>query len=203
MNAVALSSMQPVLPEIVLAVGAMALLMLGAYRERATTPLVSLCCRSLLLVAAAVIVAADPERARSSARSFIVDDFARFMKILAYAGSAFAIVMSLDYLADETAADLRISDPDPALDHRHGDADLGRRPDRALSRPRADEPRALRRRGIEPRQRALDRGRPEVFRARRAVVRHAALRLLADLRLHRQRVVRRHRQGLGRRAASG
>ena len=29
---------------------------------------------------------------------------------------------------------------------------------------------------IEPRLRALDRGRPEVFRARRAVVRHAALR---------------------------
>ena len=38
---------------------------------------------------------------------------------------------------------------------------------------------------------------PEVFRARRAVVRHAALRLLADLRLHRHRLVRRHRQGLG------
>ena len=34
MNAVALSSMTPALPEIVLAVGAMALLMLGAYRER-------------------------------------------------------------------------------------------------------------------------------------------------------------------------
>ena len=34
MNAVALSSMTQALPEIVLAVGAMALLMLGAYRER-------------------------------------------------------------------------------------------------------------------------------------------------------------------------
>ena len=95
------------------------------------------------------------------------------------------------------AADLRISDPDPALDGRHGHADLGRRPDRALSRARADEPRALRGRRLEPRFRAVDRSRPEVFRARRAVVRHAALRLLADLRLHRQRVVRRHRQGVG------
>ena len=38
---------------------------------------------------------------------------------------------------------------------------------------------------------------PEVFRARRAVVGHAAVRLLADLRLHRQRLVRRHRQGVG------
>ena len=34
MNAVAISSMTQALPEIVLAVGAMALLMLGAYRER-------------------------------------------------------------------------------------------------------------------------------------------------------------------------
>ena len=36
--------------------------------------------------------------------SFIVDDFARFMKILAYAGSAFAIVMSLDYLEAASAS---------------------------------------------------------------------------------------------------
>ena len=35
---------------------------------------------------------------------------------------------------------------------------------------------ALRRRRDQPRLRALDRGRPEVFRARRAVVGHAALR---------------------------
>ena len=98
-------------------------------------------------------------------------------------------------MAAEKAGEVRVLDPDPAVDHRHGHADLGGRPDRALSRPRADEPRALRGRGVEPRQRPLDRGGPEVFRARRAVVRHAALRLLADLRLHRHRLVRRHRQG--------
>jgi NADH-quinone oxidoreductase subunit N len=39
----------------------------------------------------------------------------------------------------------------------------------------------------------IDRSRPEVFRARRAVVGHAALRRLADLRLHRHRQLRRHR----------
>mgnify|MGYP003694060807 CR=1 FL=1 len=32
---------------------------------------------------------------------------------------------------------------------------------------------------------ALERGRPQIFRPRRALVRHAALRRLADLRLHR------------------
>ena len=45
MNAVPLSSMTQALPEIVLALGAMALLMLGAYRERSDTA-VSICARS-------------------------------------------------------------------------------------------------------------------------------------------------------------
>src|SRR4029079_1802075 len=98
MNAVALSSMTQALPEIVLAVGAMGLLMLGAYRERndSAVSVFSI----LLLIAAAVIVAVIPN-GTVFGTSFIVDDFARFMKILAYAGSAFAIVMSLDYLAAE------------------------------------------------------------------------------------------------------
>src|SRR5215203_652928 len=96
MNAVALSSMTQALPEIVLAVGAMALLMLGAYRERSDS-VVSLF-SVLLLIVAAVIVAVIPN-GNIFGGSFIVDDFACFMKILAYAGSAFAIVMSLDYLA--------------------------------------------------------------------------------------------------------
>ena len=59
MNAVALSSMTPALPEIVLAVGAMALLMLGAYRERQRVTAVSVC-SILLLIAAAAIVAVIP-----------------------------------------------------------------------------------------------------------------------------------------------
>jgi NADH-quinone oxidoreductase subunit N len=94
-NAIPLASMTPALPEIVLTCGAMALLMLGAYGER-TEKAVSLC-SILLLIAAAAIVAVIPN-GRIFGTSFIVDDFARFMKILAYAGSAFAIVMSLDYL---------------------------------------------------------------------------------------------------------
>ena len=98
MNAIPLSSMTQVLPEIVLAVGAMALLMVGAYRER-STQVVNLGA-IMLLIAAAVIVAVIPN-GRIFGGSFIVDDFARFMKILAYAGSAFAIVMSLDYQVRE------------------------------------------------------------------------------------------------------
>ena len=60
MNAVALSSMTQALPEIVLALGAMVLLMLGAYRG-APTRVVSLC-SIVLLIAAAVIVVLHSER---------------------------------------------------------------------------------------------------------------------------------------------
>jgi NADH-quinone oxidoreductase subunit N len=98
MNPVPMSSLTQALPEIVLAVGAMALLMLGAYRDN-STKLVNLCAIGLLIVAA-LIVAIVPN-GESFGASFVVDDFARFFKILAYTGSAFAIVMSFDYLASE------------------------------------------------------------------------------------------------------
>src|SRR5689334_2477182 len=90
--------MVQVLPEVILAVGAMALLMLGAYRER-TDSAISLLSVALLIVAGAVVIAIPNGTAFGT--SFILDDYARFLKILAYAGSAFAIVMSLDYQAKE------------------------------------------------------------------------------------------------------
>jgi NADH-quinone oxidoreductase subunit N len=98
MTEMSIPALMPVLPEIVLALGAMALLMLGAYRER-STPIVNLGA-IMLLVGAAFIVAALPN-GTTFGGSFVVDDFARFLKILAFVGSAFAIVLSLDYLAAE------------------------------------------------------------------------------------------------------
>jgi NADH-quinone oxidoreductase subunit N len=98
MNAVPLSSLAPALPEIVLSLGAMALLMVGAYREN-STQVVNLGAIMLLIVAA-FIVARVPGGTILNG-SFIVDDFARFLKILTYIGSAFAIVMSLNYMAAE------------------------------------------------------------------------------------------------------
>jgi NADH-quinone oxidoreductase subunit N len=87
-----------VLPEVVLAVGAMALLMLGAYRERTDSTISIL--SVVLLVVAGFVVAAIPN-GTVFGTSFILDDYARFLKVLAYAGSAFAIVMSLDYQVKE------------------------------------------------------------------------------------------------------
>jgi len=98
MNAVPISTLLPALPEIVLALGAMALLMQGAYRE-SSTQIVNLGA-IMLLVAAAFIVAVLPD-GKTFGGSFVIDEFARFLKILVYIGSATAIVMSLDYLSAE------------------------------------------------------------------------------------------------------
>ncbi len=98
MNGVALSSMTQALPEIVLAVGAMGLLMLGAYRER-STQVVNL--GAIMLLVAAGLIALSIPNGRIFGGSFIVDDFARYLKILVYIGSGAAIVLSLDYLAAE------------------------------------------------------------------------------------------------------
>src|SRR3954471_17021765 len=98
MNPVPLASLGPIVPELILAIGAMALLMLGAYRQNSTS-LVNFGA-IILLIAAAFAVVMVPN-GKLFGGSFIVDDFARFLKILTYIGSAFAIVMSLDYMAVE------------------------------------------------------------------------------------------------------
>ncbi len=98
MNPVPLTSLVPIIPELILALGAMALLMLGAYRENSTS-IVNFGAVVLLIAAAFALVMVP--NGTLFGGSFIVDDFARFLKILTYIGSAFAIIMSLDYMAIE------------------------------------------------------------------------------------------------------
>src|SRR6516165_4522989 len=77
----------PLLPEFVLGIGAMALLLAGVYRPATL---------------GRFIVALLPSgRLITFGGSFIVDEFARFMKILALFGSAAAIAMSVDYAKHE------------------------------------------------------------------------------------------------------
>jgi NADH-quinone oxidoreductase subunit N len=91
----------PALPEIVLAVGAMVLLMVGAFRGEGTARAINWL-SILLLIAAGVIVLMLPEgKLVTFGESFVVDGFARFLKLLALAGSACAILMSFDYLERE------------------------------------------------------------------------------------------------------
>src|SRR6266850_291722 len=89
----------PALPEILLAVGAMVLLMLGAFRsERATADMINWLAIVLLVIAGAVIVWLPADKLVTFGGSFVVDPFARFLKLLALTGSAVAILMSRDYL---------------------------------------------------------------------------------------------------------
>jgi NADH-quinone oxidoreductase subunit N len=93
-------ALMPMLPEIVLAVGAMALLMIGVIGKGRGAGVNAL--STLLLIGVAVLVyIAPPERAVLFGGSFVVDDFARFLKILALLGAAGAMILSLDYLEQE------------------------------------------------------------------------------------------------------
>src|SRR5450756_1718243 len=92
----------PVLPELVLAVGAMALLMLGAYRGAQTTGLVTGLAICLLVVTGVLELSLPAGKVATFGGSFIVDDFARFLKILALIGSVATLVLAAEYLADQS-----------------------------------------------------------------------------------------------------
>ena len=92
-----MSALTATAPELLLAVGAMALLMLGAFRgERVANVADGIAIA--ILVAAALIVARLPDgKPAALGGSFVIDDFARFLKILAIIGAAATILMSFDY----------------------------------------------------------------------------------------------------------
>ena len=98
MNEFDLHDLLPALPEIVLAVGAMVLLLLGAFRGERSASFVNWLAMLLLIAAGAIIVSMPKGKLVAFGGSFVVDDFARFLKLLALAGSAIAILMSLSYL---------------------------------------------------------------------------------------------------------
>jgi NADH-quinone oxidoreductase subunit N len=104
MNAPAqLSAFTAIVPELILAVGAMALLMLGAFRgERVAN--VADTAAIVILIAAGVFVAFLPDgKPAALGGSFVIDDFARFLKILAIIGAAATILMSFDYTKRQMA----------------------------------------------------------------------------------------------------
>ncbi len=99
----------PILPELVLGIGAMALLMLGAFRgDGAYNTCIGVAIALLLGAAFLVFFIPDgrittfgDDQAIGLEGSFILDDFARFMKVLILFGSATAIVMSVDWMRIE------------------------------------------------------------------------------------------------------
>ena len=96
--AIAGYSLHPVLPELVLAVGTLLLLLIGAFRGERSTTLVGALALVLLVVTGVLVVSLPAGRLVTFGGSFIVDDYARFLKILALIASAVTLLMSADYL---------------------------------------------------------------------------------------------------------
>ena len=93
--------LMPALPEVVLAVAAMVLLMLGVFRGNASTRMISWLSVLTLIVAGIFVLVGPAGGVVTFSGMFIVDQFAVFMKVLVLIGSALAIVMSFGYIRDE------------------------------------------------------------------------------------------------------
>ena len=91
-----LSIYAPALPEIIIAVGAMALLMFGVFRKATAgddfaTGWLAI---GVLLIAAVLVAIAPAERQVLFEGAFITDAFSRFMKLLVIGGAVLVIIMS-------------------------------------------------------------------------------------------------------------
>jgi NADH-quinone oxidoreductase subunit N len=93
-----LQSLDIATPELVLAIGAMALLMLGVFRGDRSLPVLTWGSVALYAVAAFALID-DAPRAIAFDGLYIADDFSRFLKVLIYAAAAVAALAAMPYLA--------------------------------------------------------------------------------------------------------
>src|SRR5687768_2166410 len=91
----------PALPEIILAAGALILVLVGAFRGERSSGHVATGALALLVVALLAVLLLPAERTITLGGSFIVDGFARFMKVLTLLASTSAIILSSDYFRRE------------------------------------------------------------------------------------------------------
>jgi NADH-quinone oxidoreductase subunit N len=95
------SALIPALPELLLTIGAMVLLMVGAFRGERAAGGIDVAAIVLLVGCGLLILLLPEGELVTFGGSFIVDGFARFLKLLALTGSAASIVMSFHYLRVE------------------------------------------------------------------------------------------------------
>lgn len=103
MSSVAMPNLAPAIPEIILALGAMAMLMIGVFRSGRVADMINGQAIVLLLLAAAAVLLIPGNILLTFDGAFILDGFARFMKVLTLIGSLLAIVMSIGYFRAEKA----------------------------------------------------------------------------------------------------
>ena len=89
------------LPEIILAIGILALLLFGAVRGERSSDVIAELAVGVLALAIVVIVVSARSRGNVFDDAYVDDGFARFMKVLALTGSLVSLVLSRDYLKRE------------------------------------------------------------------------------------------------------
>jgi len=87
------------LPELILAVGAMVLLLTGAIAGEKSAPAVSWSAIALL-AAAGVATVMGPEHATAFRDAFVADGFSRFAKLLILTGAAFSILLAGEFFSN-------------------------------------------------------------------------------------------------------
>ena len=105
-----LSDIGLILPELVLFLGAMGLLMVGAFSAKDATQTVDMGAIALLLLAA-ILALAPGHQGRELAFNgvFVVDGFTALMKALTFVATAVAILMSRDFMKREKLARFEFS----------------------------------------------------------------------------------------------
>jgi NADH-quinone oxidoreductase subunit N len=100
-QAILLPAFGPAIPEMVLAAGAMLLLMYGVFRKESPTAHVSWGVVVLFMVTAFLIAGQGDTRAVTFSGMFTVDPFTRFIKLLILLAAAAAVIMSLNFIRRE------------------------------------------------------------------------------------------------------
>src|SRR6202049_2226354 len=96
-----LTAFAPIVPELVLLGGALALLMLVVFRGDKIVDALDILARIIVVGAALMVLLQRAERLEAFGGSFVIDGYGRFFKFLALVGAAAALLMSVDFMGRE------------------------------------------------------------------------------------------------------
>jgi NADH-quinone oxidoreductase subunit N len=94
-----LGGYNPILPEVTLVIGALILLMIGSFIKQKNVAFMTFSTFVIITVAAVLLVLQGDLTGTLFSGSFIIDSFARLMKVVTLVAAALAVFMSYDYMS--------------------------------------------------------------------------------------------------------